>query len=154
MGTWGVRGALKVERLTEFTERFHPGSILYLNGQPTRVENSRTNKGNLIVKFDMVSNQLEAKLLNKQFITIPQEEAKPLPEGSYYHFQILDLDVWSDEDEYLGRVKEILSTGGNDVYVVSCADRKDILIPALLEVILNVDLQTNRMTLRLPQGIR
>ena len=153
MGTWGLRGDLKVEVLTEFTERFSPGSTLYLDGQPVRVERSRSSKGGILVKLDVVNDRTEADLLRGRFVTIPQQEVKPLPGGSYYHFQIHDLDVWNEKGEHLGKVKEILSTGSNDVYVVSGESRKEILIPALEDVVLDVNLQETRMTVRLPQGL-
>ena len=152
-GKWGLHGDLKVEVLTDFTERFSPGSILYLDGQPARVERSRSFKAGFLVKLDLVNDRTEAELQRGRSVTIPQREVKPLPEGSFYHFQIVDIDVWNEKGEYLGKVKEILSTGSNDVYVVRGESRKEILVPALEEVVLDVNLQDSRMTVRLPQGL-
>ena len=153
MGTWGLRGDLKVMVLTDFTERFSPGSTLYLDGKPTRVERSRSSKGGFVVKLDVVNDRSEAELLRGRFVTIPQQEVKPLPEGSYYHFQIIDLEVWNEKGECLGKVQEVLSTGSNDVYVVRGESRKEILVPALGDVVLDVNLQESKMTVRLPQGL-
>ena len=88
-----------------------------------------------MVKLDVVNDRSEAELLRGRFVTIPQQEVKPLPEGSYYHFQIIDLEVWNEKGECLGKVQEVLSTGSNDVYVVRGESRKEILVPALGDVV-------------------
>ena len=84
----------------------------------------------------------------------PSVKLKPLPEGSYYHFQIIDMAVWSDGGEYLGEVKEILPAGGTDVYVVKGEDKGELLIPALADVVVNVAIEGNKMTVHLPEGLR
>ena len=86
-------------------------------------------------------------------LTVPQNGVESLPEGSYYYFQILGMKVQTDEGESLGTIKEIIETGSNDVYVVALPDRKDILVPALDEVILSVDLDEMLMTVSLPDGL-
>lgn len=146
---WGRHGELKIEALTDNPSRFAPGSVVYLEGQPARVERSRSVRGGLIVKLDTVNDRDRAESLRGQTLAIPQAEVAPLSEGSYYHFQVIDMDVWSDEGEYLGQVKEILPTGGNDVYVVRGRDNEELLIPAISDVILEVNPQDNRMTVHL-----
>ena len=153
-GAWGLRGDLKVEVLSDFPTRFSPGRVLLLEGQPARVERSRSIKGGLLVKLDLVNDRTKAESLRGRLLTVPQHEVEPLPESSYYHFQIIDMAVWSEEGECLGNVREILSTGSNDVYVVKKSGQGELLIPALEEVIVNVDLEGSRMTVRLPEGLR
>ena len=152
-GAWGLRGDLKIQLLTDFPSRFSPGSVVYLEGEPARVERSRPIRGGMLVKLDVVNDRTRAESLGGHFLSIPEREVGPLPEGSYYHFQIIDARVWSDQGEYLGQVAEILTTGSNDVYVVKGSDRKELLIPALEGVILAVDLFQNRITVRLPEGL-
>jgi 16S rRNA processing protein RimM len=108
----------------------------------------------LLVKLDTINDRTEAKTLRGQPLTVPQEESEPLPEGYYYHFQILDMEVQTDEGERLGIIKEILETGSNDVYVVGLSGQRGILIPAIEDVILDVDLKQNLMTVQLPDGLR
>ena len=140
--------------LTDSPSRFSPGSILFLNGEPARIERSRPIKGGLRVKLDTVNDRTGAELQAGRLLTVPRRDVAPLPEGSYYHFQIIDIGVWSDDGEHLGDVKEILNTGGNDVYVVRDGANKEVLIPALDGVVLEVDVSGNRMTVRLPEGLR
>ena len=153
MGAWGLHGDLKVEPLTDFPLRFSSGSVLTLQGQPTRVERCRSVRGGLLVKLDLVKDRTRAESLRGQLLTIPQHQVSSLPEGSYYHFQIIDIGVWTEQGECLGDVKEIITTGSNDVYVVRAKGRKELLIPALEGVILEVNLGENRMTVCLPEGL-
>ena len=152
-GPWGLRGDLKITPLTDFPERFSPGSRLYLKGRPTRVQYVRTLKGGLRVKLDMINDRTQAEAVRGDELTVPWEDVRPLPDGSYYHFQIIDMGVWTEEEEYLGAVKEILHTGGNDVYVVRDRGNKELLIPAIEDVVLKVDPSENRMVVRLPEGL-
>ena len=149
-GPRGLRGELRVELLTDVETRFSPGSVLYLDGRPTRVERSRSVKGGLVVKLDTVNDRTAAESLRQIYLTIPASQVAPLPESAYYHFQIIDMGVWTDEGEFLGNVKEIIPTGSNDVYVVRDEERTETLVPALGDVVLEVDLERNRMTVRLP----
>ena len=152
-GPWGLLGDLKVESFTDFAGRFSPGSILYLDGQPTCVERARPAKGGFLVKLDLAGDRTSAESFRDRMLTVPREDVKPLPEGSYYYFQIIDMAVFNESGAHLGKVKEILATGTNDVYVVAQADQRDLLIPALADVVLQIDPQNNKMTVRLPEGL-
>lgn len=152
-GPWGLRGDLRVEVLSDYALRFSPGSVIYLGDQPARVERSRSTDGGLVLKLDLVNDRSAAELLHGRDLTVPQAEVPPLPEGSYYHFQIIGMGVWSQQGDYLGEVEEIIVTGSNDVYVIKGRDRKELLVPALEDVILEVNLQDNRMTVQLPEGL-
>mgnify|MGYP001293777796 CR=1 FL=1 len=152
-GPWGLLGDVKVEPSTDFPQRFSPGSVLLLEGRPTHVVRSRNHKCAVVVKLDLVNDRTQAESLRGKLLAVSRDEAAPLPEGTYYHFQIVDLGVWTDGGEYLGEVKEVLSTGANDVYVVRDAGKKEVLIPALEDVILEVKLNEGRMVVRLPEGL-
>jgi len=99
-----------------------------------------------------VDDRDAAEALRGQWIYVAIEDALPLGEGEYYHFQIVGLQVITAEGEALGRITEILPTGANDVYVIQ-GPRGEILVPALEGVILNVDLPNGRMIVRLPEGL-
>lgn len=149
-GVWGIAGDLKVEVLSDFPERFSPGSVLYIDGSPARVERSRPTKSGLVVKLDSINDRTTAEAQRGKFLTIRREDVGDLPEGSFYYFQVLDMDVRTESGEYLGRVQEIISTPGNDIYVVR-NDGEEVLVPALDGVVLSVDLQQNLLVVRLPE---
>ena len=143
-----------MEPSTDVSDRFSQGSAVYLNGRPARIERSRSSKGAVIVKLDVVADRTDAEGLHGQLLTVPEDDLQTLPPGSYYHFHIVDMDVWSEDGEHLGKVTRILPAGDGDVYVVSGAPNGELLIPAVAEYVLDVDVQGNRMTVRVPEGMR
>lgn len=145
-----MRGELRVEVLTDIPERFSVGSVLHIDGEPARVQKTRAVKRGLVVKFDLANDRPQAEKLRDLPLTVPSNLTRPLPEGSYYHYQIIDMEVRDQHGNRLGHVKEILSTGGTDVYVVASSGQKDLLLPALDHVILDVDVARKRITVRPP----
>ena len=152
-GSWGLRGDLVIESLTDFPDRFSPGSVLNLDGRPARVESSRATRRGFVVKLDLVSDRTEADSHLGKLVTVPGDDVRPLPDGSYYQYQIVGLGVWTVDGEPLGQVKEVLSTGSNDVYVVSRTDGGEVLIPALESVVVEVDVDGGKMVVDLPDGL-
>lgn len=142
-----------MEILSDVPSRFSNGGVVYLSGKIVTVERARKSKGIMLVKLDSVSDRTTADGLRGQLLTVPEVDAEPLPEGVFYHFQIIDMSVQTAEGEDLGRIVEIIETGANDVYVIRKEDRRDILIPALVEVVLSVDLDGEGMIVRLPEGL-
>ena len=152
-GGWGVSGDVKVEILSDAPSRFSSGGVVYLNGKTVTVERARKSKGIMVVKLDSIADRTAADELKGQLLTVPEVDAEPLPDGVFYHFQMIDLPVHTVEGEDLGRIVEIIETGANDVYVIRKEDRRDILIPALVEVVLSVDLDGEGMIVQLPEGL-
>lgn len=154
-GAWGVRGHVKVEVLTDAPSRFSPGSVVYIGGRPARVQQAQHSKRGLLVKLDVADDRTQAEAFQGRYLTVPAGAVGTLPEGSYYHFQLIDMEVWTDDGERLGRISEIITTGANDVYVVSRAGAEgdEVLVPALADVVVDVDLDSGRMTVRLPEGL-
>ncbi|MGQ9573532.1 MAG: ribosome maturation factor RimM [Dehalococcoidia bacterium] len=152
VGPWGLRGDLKVEPLTDFPERFAPGSRLYVEGVAYTVERCRWQKGRLYVKLSGIDSAAAAEGLRERFLEVPEEELKPLSEGEYYQFQIVGLTVRTTTGQALGRVTEILSTGSNDVFVVK-GEGGEVLIPALAEVIKTIDLDGGWMEVEPVEGL-
>ena len=152
-GGWGIKGDVKVEILSDAPSRFADDSVVHLKGKPVKVQHSRRLKGILLVKLDNVADRTAADALRGQLLTVPEADAEPLPEGAFYHFQIMGVPVRTVDGEDLGRIAEIIATGANDVYVVRLEGRRDILIPAMEDVVLSVDLEGDGMTVQLPDGL-
>ena len=153
-GAWGVRGHLKVLPHTDLPERFDPGSALYLDGVPTTVTSSRANRGGYVLLLESVPDRNAAESLRGAFLTVPEEELAPLPENVFYHFQLVEMEVYADDGERLGQIAEIIETPGNDVYIVRKPGERDLLLPAIEDVILDVDAESSRMTVHLIPGLR
>jgi len=151
---WGVGGMVKVELMTDFPERFQQPGRYYLGEdyKPIDLENSRRIHGGILLKFAGYDTPEESASLRDQVVYIPIEEARSLPEDEYYHFQVVGLEVWTEEGENLGVVTDVWETGANAVYVVD-HQGKSLLLPAISQVVLDIDLGQQKMTVRLMEGL-
>lgn len=164
IGTHGVRGEVKVFLLTDFPERFRPGTRLILEQEgaegregktfPVTVIRARPGKGNLILKLAEINDADQARAVRGAILKVEPWEVEPLPEGHYYIYQLLGSRVYTTGDEFLGTLEEILTTGANDVYVVRAEGTREILIPALKTVVRRVDLAGKEIRVELPPGLR
>jgi 16S rRNA processing protein RimM len=153
----GIRGELSVTVLTDYPERFEQTERVYIGSEheadPYQVTGYRWHKANVLLSVAGVEDRNAAERLVGQFVQIPREEAMELPAGSYYLFQLIGLDVITEAGERLGVVREIIETGANDVYVVRDDAERDILLPAIPQVVLNVDLEQGQMLVHLLDGL-
>jgi 16S rRNA processing protein RimM len=161
VGAHGLRGELKVAILTDDPQRFGLLDRVFVgqedeNPVARAIEGFRLHKGRALLRLEGCYDRTAAEALRGYLVQIPSEEALPLKEGEYYEHQILGLEVWTASGEYLGELVEIIYTGANDVYVVQPADAngKDILVPALEDVVLDVDPDAGRLVVELPEGLR
>jgi 16S rRNA processing protein RimM len=142
--------------LTEFPERFEITEWLYLGNQseatPYRMESYRWHKQNILLTLAGVTNRTQAEQLKGQFVQVPIEEAMPLPEGAYYFHQLIGLEAISTTGQCLGVVTSIMETGANDVYVVENNGR-EILLPAIADVVKSIDLETGRVVIEVIDGL-
>ncbi len=152
LAPWGIKGKLKVKAVTDFPQRFAPPSKVYVNQQPMTIDRAEWHKGNAIIKFNAIDSIDAAQKLKGQPIEIHRSQLKPLPEGQYYHFQLIGLEVWTTQGELLGTVTEILTAESNDNYVVR-GTRGEILIPAIEDIVKSVDLDEERIVIEPIEGL-
>lgn len=151
---WGIQGEVKVEIITDFPDRFSLLQKVYLGPEaaPFTLEGFRLHKGAALLKLEGCHDRATAEKLRGQLVQIPFQEAMPLQEDEYYEHQIVGLAVWTAGGEYLGTVDEIIFTGSNDVYVVR-GKGKEILIPAIEDVVLEISLAQGRLMVELMEGL-
>ena len=152
LAPWGTKGDLKVEIMTDFPERFSPGQKIYVDKQLLTIEKSRPHKENLIIKLATIDSREAAERLRGRLLEVPYSEVRPLSEGEYYRFELMDLEVLTTEGESLGRIADILVTGSNDVLVVR-RNGEEILIPAIEDVIKSIDIDKGRVVIELVSGL-
>lgn len=159
--THGIKGELKVLPLTDDPDkRFQPGSTFYIKTNEEKlteytIEKSKPYKKNtILLKFLNVDSIDDAENLSGTYLTIPEKEIAPLEEGRFYIFQIVGLRVYEENGEYLGKIIEVQQTGSNDVYIIKKDSGKELLIPALKEVVKKVDLDNKTMIVHLLPGLR
>lgn len=152
----GLHGELSVAVLTEFPERFETMEWVYLGDEfeatPYRLEGYRWHKRNILMTLAGISDRAQAQALRGQYVQIPIEEATALPQGEYYLYQLVGLQVITTAGENLGTVADIIETGANDVFVVEMNDRQ-ILLPGIPEVVEAIDLAKGQMIVNLIDGL-
>lgn len=140
---FGIRGELKVLLLTDIPNRFAGLGAVYAGPDHTRrlIQSVRPYKGEMIVlKLEGIDDANTAESLRDQNLAIPVSELAQLPPDSYYQHDILGLMVITLDGQKLGSIVDIIVTGSNDVYVIKAPDGSQVLIPAIKDVIKQVDL--------------
>lgn len=153
----GHRGTVRVLPLTDFPERFlNMDSVtIFKDGQGKQytVESAKRHQQFILLTLAEIKDMNAADFLRGTVIKVPREEAAPLPAGRYYVFDVIGLEVRSEDGRHLGTVDAVFQTGANDVYSIVQPDGREILIPALKEVVLEIDVPGRRMVVRLPAGL-
>ncbi len=143
VGPFGIRGELKVFSLTDIPDRFTTIDNLYLGDErtPHQIKSVRPYKGELVVmKLLGIDDATTAEKLRNQELYIPVDALATLPPDSYYQHDIIGLQVLLLSGKEVGTITDIMSAGGNDVYVINAANGKQVLVPAVKEFIKQVDL--------------
>jgi len=159
IGVHGLRGEVKVELYTDFPERFAPDASVFLGPDLEKVKITavRLHKNHLLLHFAGVTDRTAAENLRDRWLFVDEDDAAELEEGEYWIHEIMGLQVTDETGRPLGVIVDVLSTGSNDVYVIRPPDgqsrRQEILLPALSDVLLTVDLAQGKMTVRLPEGL-
>jgi 16S rRNA processing protein RimM len=143
----GIRGELKCRIVTDFPkQRFKRGNTLRLAGAQQVVQAARIQGQFVLLRLEDVTDRTTAEKFRGQDVLIPVEDAVRLPKGQFYWHQVIGLDVVdATSEKSLGRVSDILETGANDVYVVSTASGREILIPAIKDVVKDIDPSLGRI---------
>ena len=149
-----MRGELKIAIETDDPQRFHLLREVYLGDGLVlfQVKRARLHGGQALLQLRGIEDRTAAEQWRNAYLYVPLEQALPLTEGEYYYHQIEGLTAVTVEGEVLGRVTEVLPTGANDVYVVR-GDQGEILLPALNDVIIRIDLDAGIMVVRAPDGL-
>ncbi|NEW05520.1 ribosome maturation factor RimM [Paenibacillus sp. SYP-B3998] len=158
VNTHGVRGELKVVSETDFPERFDQGNTLVIvdsqNKQtPVTIQTSRLHKNMYILQFKQFSDINEVEKFKGALLKMEEKYQQPLDEGEYYYHEIVGCKVVTEEGQELGLISEILTPGANDVWVVSLAKGKQLLLPVIDEVVLNVDVANKTILIHLMEGL-
>lgn len=149
-----IGGCVNAESLSDNPLRFQAGAAFCLSdGRVLTLERDASlHKGHLLLKFKGIDDRNAADLLRGQTLFVPVDSVPALPEGSWYHFQLIGLSV-KEGDTVIGELTDVLSYTANDVYVVKRTDGKELLLPALKSVVKKVDLTAGIMEVSVPEGL-
>lgn len=151
----GINGEILLYVMTDFPERIEVGKTFYIGDQhqPHVLKNHRHHNKGLIIKFSEYRHRDQVDVLKNKGIFVRSDEIPPLDDGQYYLHQLIGLRVISDTGAEIGQLISHIETGANNVYIIRPKEGKEILIPAIDEVILSVDLVAKEMKVHLPEGL-
>ena len=154
--THGVRGEVKVFPTT-YAERFMELEYVILDtGREKReltIQNVKFFKNLVILKFEGIDNINDIEKYKGKELWVPREEAQELDEDEYYIGDLIGMDVLLEDGTRFGSLKDVMETGANDVYVVETEEGKEVLLPAIHDCIMDVDIEKNAMTIHLMKGL-
>ncbi|WP_156289043.1 ribosome maturation factor RimM [Oceanobacillus salinisoli] len=158
INTHGIRGEVKVLRISDFEDRFQKGNTVYLvkeNGEQLKlvIDGHRIHKGYDLLHFEGYNNLNDVENFKGFHLKISEDQLSKLEENEYYYHEIIGCDVFTTDDRRLGEVKEILSPGANDVWVVKQPKGKDILIPYIEEVVKDVHIDDRKIVIEPMEGL-
>jgi 16S rRNA processing protein RimM len=151
----GVKGEVSVLVLSQVPERFEPGSRLFLDeseARPVSVSAARPHRQRLLVRFEEVGDRDGAEALRGSYLFVPAASAPELPEGQFWTHDLIGCEVVTEAGRSLGRIREVIHTAANDVWVAEGEDG-EVLIPALKDVVASVDLADRRVLVREIAGL-
>ena len=156
--THGIRGEVKVFPTTDDPKRFLDlKNVILDDGKTTldlEIQNVKFFKNLVILKFKGIDNINDIEKYKKAGLYVTRDDAVELEEDEYFIADLIGMDVISDEGEQLGTISDVLQTGANDVYVISSKGQKDLLLPAIHECVLDVNVEERTMKVHLMPGLR
>lgn len=156
VNTYGIKGFVKVVPLVDNNNQFKDFKVLYIqekhNIHELQVEEVKFSKNLVLLKFKGIETIEQAEKLRNLYLQAKRSDIK-LEEGAHFIVDLIGLEVYTEEGILLGKLKEILQPGANDVYIVEDEEKKEILLPAIPDVIKKIDIANNRIIVKLLKGL-
>ncbi len=151
----GLRGEIIMDLHTDFPERLKRGRKLLVSEEHTQVtiQSVREHQNGVLIKFSGVDTPEDAGKLRNQWVYVKASDVPPLPEGQIYQHELFGFHVVDENNNSLGELVEIIETGANDVYVVRNDSGRELLLPAIPSVILELDTDRRIMRVHLLEGL-
>ncbi len=153
--THGVRGEVKVYPTTDDVNRFKKLKEIYMGDEkaPLHIQSVKFQKNMVILGFKEYTSLNEVEGLRNKELFVDRAHAVKLQKDEYFISDLIGMKAVTDEGKTLGEVQDVLQTGANDVYVVKTTDGKEVLLPAIKECVLNVDMNERVMNVHIMEGL-
>ena len=148
----GLKGEVAIDPMTDFPDRFSPGSVLWAGGEQYTVSEVRAHTKALLLRLEGIETRNQAEELRGKLLEVPEATLPHLEEDEYFRFDIVGIEVVDQDGTSLGNVEEVLEPGANDVFIVRDAE-SEILIPAIDSVVKEINTEARRMTVELMPGL-
>lgn len=157
VNTYGIKGFVKVVPFTDNINRFEDLENIYVEtkkGLETfQMEEVKYSKNMVLLKLKGIDDINIAENYRNCYLKIDRKDAVTLPEDTYFIIDLIDMEVITEEGETLGNIIDVYPTGSNDIYVVKNEQGKQILLPAISEVVKTVDIPNKKMIVHLMNGL-
>ena len=157
VNTNGLKGVVKVNPFTDDISKFEELKYIYIQLKielkKVKIEQVRYNKNQVLLKLEGIDSIEEAEKYRNFYLKIEKKSQEELGEDTYYIVDLIGINVYSENDEYLGTIEDVFPTGSNDVYVVKDNLGKQILVPAIAEVVKEVELKNKKMVIKIIPGL-
>ncbi|MBU5594583.1 ribosome maturation factor RimM [Amphibacillus sp. MSJ-3] len=159
VNTHGIKGEVKVVRITDFEQRFKQGNQLYLflkdQKEPivVKIQSHRKHKQFDMLLFEGLTSINDVEHFKEGILKVSEADLHPLEEGSYYYHEIIGCEVRTTTGESLGSISEILAPGANDVWVVKRKNDKDLLIPYIEPIVKQVNVKDKYVVIEPMEGL-
>lgn len=151
----GIKGELHLEVWTDFPERIVKGTQIFVGEGKDRfiIQSFRKIQPDYLIHMEGVNDPQMSQIYRNEIVYVTSKDRPSLTPNQFYHHEIINLDVFTIENEHLGTIIEIIQTGSNDVYVVRTNkdEKPEVLLPAISSVIIEVDIKKGRMIVNPPQ---
>lgn len=157
VNTFGIKGMVKVKPFTDDITRFDDLKKVYVESNRIKkeyeIEEVKYHKDMVLIKFKGIDKVEEAELLRNSYLKVNRNEEPNLEEGTYYIVDLLGLDVYSDEGSLLGKIDDIFNNGSCDIYAIKDELGKQLLLPAISDVIKEINLEEKRIVVHVLKGL-
>lgn len=155
--THGIRGEVKVFPTTDDVNRFKKLKEVILDTGKEKmileIEGVKFFKQLVILKFKGFDNINDIERYKGKSLYVTRENAVKLKKDEYFIADLIDMEIYDENDAAIGVLKNVIETGANDVYEIALADGRDLLLPAIKQCILDVDMENRRMKVHILDGL-
>ena len=157
VNTFGIKGFVKVKPFTDDLERFEELESIYIvknkEFKEFNIEQIKYHKNLVLIKFKGIDDINIAEKYKNCYIKIKRENARKLPQNTYFIADLIGIKVYDENGNFLGRVDDIYNNKIHDIYVIKDDLGKQILLPSIKEVIKQVDIDNDKIVVHLIDGL-
>ena len=157
VNTFGIKGIVKVNSFTDDISQFEKLKSILVDKKSKllemQIEEVKYSKNQILLKLKGIDTIEEAEKYRNCYLKLPREKAKKLPKDTYFIADLIGLKVYTDEGNLLGTLEDIYNSGASDIYVVKDELGKQILLPAIKDVIKQIDLEQEKIIVHLIKGL-
>lgn len=157
VNTFGIKGMVKVNPFTDDISQFEEMETILVDKKGSikemQIEEVKYSKNQVLLKLKGVETVEEAEKYRNCYLKLPREKARKLPKNTYFIADLIGIEVYTEEGNLLGKVDDIYNTGASDIYVIKDELGKQILLPAIKDVIKQIDLEQEKIVVHLLEGL-